>query len=74
MTIAQLLPEIMKLSRDEKQVLADALWRSLRSDEPVDEAEFRRELDRRVDDADKHPENLISWEDVLKKLGKSDHL
>ena len=68
MTSAELLPEIMKLSHDDKLVVADALWRALHADEPVDEVEFNRELDRRVADADEHPKNMVPWDEALRQL------
>jgi putative addiction module component (TIGR02574 family) len=67
MTSAELLPEIMKLSPDDKLDIADALWRHLKANDPVDEAEFKRELDRRIDDADKHPDDVISWDDLSRE-------
>ena len=68
MTSSELLPEIMKLSSDDQRIIAEALWRSLKADDPVDEGEFKRELDQRIEDADKHPEEGISWDALSREL------
>jgi putative addiction module component (TIGR02574 family) len=65
---------IDKLSVDEKLVLIGAIWDSI-ADEPHPSFlsdEQRRELERRLDDADRNPDDAISWDDVrneaLKRL------
>jgi putative addiction module component (TIGR02574 family) len=63
MTVADILPQLLKLSPDEQRIIADTLWRSLKQQEPVEDAEFKRELDRRAAEARAHPETLIPWED-----------
>jgi len=68
MTTSDLLPEILKLSADEQRIIADTLWRSLREKDPVDEAEFKRELDRRASDADQHPETMVPWDEAIRQL------
>ena len=70
MTSAQLLPEIMKLSSDDQRIIADALWRSLKADDPVDEAKFKRELEQRIEDAEKHPDEGISWDALSRELDR----
>ena len=68
MTTAELLPEIFKLSPDDQRTIAQTLWDHLGGFAPVNEAEFKRELDRRVADADQHPENMIPWDQALRQL------
>jgi putative addiction module component (TIGR02574 family) len=68
MTTAEILPEILRMSPEDKRVIAEALRQDLGELEPVDRAEFDRELERRVADADAHPEEMIPWEEALRQL------
>jgi putative addiction module component (TIGR02574 family) len=70
MTTAELLPEILKLSPDDQRVIAETLWQRLRGFEPADEAEFKRELDRQLDDVKNNPDDEISWDDLSRELDR----
>jgi putative addiction module component (TIGR02574 family) len=67
---ATLLTEALKLSDEEREALADALWDSLdgpSSDyDAMTEEEFKAELDRRAEELRQHPERAIPWEQVEK--------
>jgi putative addiction module component (TIGR02574 family) len=69
MTRTQLLPEIFKLNADDQLLIAEAIRNHLAGAlAPTDEAEFKRELDRRLDDADKNPADESPLADVLARL------
>jgi putative addiction module component (TIGR02574 family) len=69
MTLAQLLPEIFKLPETDQLMVAEAIRNRLAGKiTPVDEIEFRAELDRRVADADANPKNQSPLADVLARL------
>lgn len=69
-------PEIMKhvgaheLSVDEKIELAGETWGSIPPDSPalMPTPEQMKELERRLADAEAHPEDSIPWEQVIAKL------
>lgn len=62
--------DIEQLSIEERLRLIDLLWETIRSEPhsipvtPVQQAE----LERRLDDYQRNPENVISWEQVKKQL------
>lgn len=67
---------IDRLSVDEKIVLVGAIWDSI-ADEPhppLLSDEQRRELERRLEDAKRNPDDVVPWETVrdeaLKRLGR----
>jgi hypothetical protein len=65
MTRAQLLPEIFKLDAHDQLLIAEAIRNHLVGKiAPIDEAEFRSELDRRIKDTGSG--SWVDWE-VLKK-------
>ena len=85
MTRAELMPEIMKLSLEDRLRIADELLRSAQGEETDEDAalkqlcpphygkrethaELTAELARRLDDAEKHPEDAVSWEDLSREL------
>lgn len=70
MTTAELLPEILKLSPDDQRLIAQALWQHLGEVEPVDVAEFNRELERRLGDITENPQDEISWDDLSRELDR----
>ena len=67
-----LILEAAKLPSDEQDVLATQWLSDVRGDDVSQE--LRDELDRRLQDALEHPENLLSWEKVQahirERLGK----
>ena len=55
-----------RLSRADRVAVANALLESVAAAptlSPISEA-FRQELDRRIDDDDANPDDVIPWEDV----------
>lgn len=64
--------EIDKLSVDERLELIDALWESITDRDALFELteEEKQELDRRVADAEAHPETSMTWEEVRDRLRK----
>lgn len=57
---------IDRLSVDERIALVQQIWDSIAADPdrvPLTEAQ-RRELERRADDDDAHPDDTIPWEQV----------
>jgi len=66
------LPDLLKLSAQDRAQLAIALWESL-SDSERDDAleitdEFRAELDRRWAEHEANPESAVPWADVRRRL------
>lgn len=68
MTSAEILPEIMKLSPDDQRFIAESIWLHLEGGPREDRARFDQELERRVAEADEHPETMIPWEEALRQL------
>jgi putative addiction module component (TIGR02574 family) len=69
MTRSQLLPEIFKLDPSDQLLVAEAIRNHLAGIRaPVDESEFRAELDRRVLDADANPLDESPLKDVISRL------
>lgn len=60
------------LSRDQQIELAHALWGSISSShEPVPlSTGVRAELDRRIDDYERNPEDILTLEEVKANLAK----
>ena len=54
---------IEKLSVEERLVLVEELWDSIAEATPLSEAQ-RAELDRRLEEHKKNPENAVPWETV----------
>lgn len=55
-----------ELSVDDRLVLVGELWESIEQERgtlPISE-DLRAELARRVDEADRHPEESIPWEEI----------
>ena len=70
MTIKSLLKEAKKLSRENREVLADEILTSVAAeydDEPLSE-ELKAELDRRIDAFEKDPSRGSSWAEVDARL------
>jgi putative addiction module component (TIGR02574 family) len=68
--MSNLQNEIGNLSAAEKFKLLDALWESLESDLPALTDEQRAELDYRIDNYERNPSDVISWEQVRAGLFK----
>ena len=64
---------IDKLSRDQRIELVQEIWESIASEQssaPLLTDAQRGELERRIADAEAHPENAIPWEEVKASLQK----
>ena len=63
---AQLLQQTRQLSPQDRLQLMEVLWDQFSEDETDIRltAAQKHELDRRVADADLHPEKLLSWHEV----------
>ena len=72
MTVQKLYEKAMELESFDRELLADRLLHSLQprdGEEFTDE--FKAELDRLIDEDDRHPERGISWEELRAKLTAS---
>jgi len=69
--MSNLQNQIGKLSAAEKFDLLDALWKSLEADELSLTGAQRDELDHRLAEYERHPENVIPWEQVRAGLFKN---
>lgn len=65
-----LLEEALKLPIDERRKLADDIYDSIDSsqDDFRLTLEQEAELQRRIDEHEKHPEDAIPWEEVWERL------
>ena len=66
MSLQAALEEIAKLSSEEKLQLVEEIWDDLiehSEDIPLTEAQ-KKELDRRLDEYEKNPENVLTWKEV----------
>jgi putative addiction module component (TIGR02574 family) len=68
--MSNLQNQIGKLSAAEKFDLLDALWESLEADELSLTDAQRDELDHRLAEYERNPENVIPWEQVKAGLSK----
>jgi putative addiction module component (TIGR02574 family) len=67
--------ELFKLPVEEKLELVEALWDRIDEDllgNKLSQKNIEAELDRRVDEITKHPERVISWEEVKSKMRTRD--
>lgn len=67
--------ELFKLPLEEKLELVEALWDRIDEDllgNKLSQKNIEAELDRRVDEITKHPERVISWEEVKSKMRTRD--
>ena len=68
MTTAEILPQLLQMSRNEQLLITDALLRSLHDQHPETHPEFMAEMDRRIEEMKTNPETAISWEDLDQQL------
>jgi putative addiction module component (TIGR02574 family) len=70
MKTKKLLQMALKLNVDERSDLAIDLLKSIENDYDSEELsdEFKAELDRRLREAEAHPEDGFTWEEVKKSL------
>lgn len=70
--VRKLLDEALVLSEDDRVDLADGIWNTLGdvskdemyANHSMSDPEFRAEIERRLIDAEEHPERLVPWEEV----------
>ncbi|MBA7576311.1 hypothetical protein ES708_18150 [subsurface metagenome] len=66
MSLQTALKEIAKLTSDEKLQIAEEIWDDLNEhykDIPLTETQ-KKELNRRLDEYEKDPDNVLTWEEV----------
>jgi len=67
--IKERFPEINKLTKKEKRVLAGELWDEVMSVANIELTDDQEKvLDKRIEHAETHPDRVISWEDAKKEL------
>ena len=69
MTRQELLPQIFKLSTPDQMIIAEAIRNHLVGGlAPLNETEFKQELERIVADADRNPQDQAPLEVVIQRL------
>jgi putative addiction module component (TIGR02574 family) len=67
--VARTIDELRSLSVEERLRIVEAVWDSLPEEAGMPHsAEQRAELNRRLDAYEAHPEDLLTWEQVLETL------
>ena len=67
--------ELLNLPVEEKLELVEALWDRIDDDllgDKMSQKNVEDELDRRIDEITKHPERVVSWEEVKAKMKMRD--
>ena len=70
MSLQAVLKEISKLTTEEKLKLVEDLWDELNQHSeniPLTEAQ-KKDLDKRLDEYEKNPENVLTWEEVKARI------
>lgn len=67
---SSLRDQLLRLSADERLTLIETLWDSLSDDDPALELseEQRRDLERRLAEADADPDGGASWDQVRERI------
>ncbi|HUQ70793.1 MAG TPA: addiction module protein [Planctomycetaceae bacterium] len=66
MTLEQLRTACLALPKSDRLSLMDDLWQSVESPEtPVLSRAQIAELDRRLDDFQEHPQDMLTWDEFL---------
>lgn len=63
--------ELLNLPIEEKLELVEALWERIDDEflgRKLSKNDLKKELNKRIKNMDKHPESLIPWEEVKKKM------
>jgi len=70
--IVDRIPEIERLSTEEKLLLIKELWENIEGDQATAPADpdILEELDRRAAHYRQHPETAMSWDDFKRSIGK----
>ncbi len=72
MDLKETLSQLTTLPVADRLRLVESLWDSIEADTPVSlSTEQREELERRLAAHEAHPEDLLSWEQVVEKLHMS---
>jgi putative addiction module component (TIGR02574 family) len=70
--VVKLLEQIMELSPEDRRAIAEHLWDAVECDEASaelwDDPVFRAEIERRMDEAEKHPERLIDADEAFRMI------
>ena len=70
--IDQTLTELTALPVLDRLRVVESLWDSIPDDGPVEiSPDQRAELMRRLDSLERSPEQLLTWEEVLNRLGRA---
>ena len=74
-TAMELLKRVLASPEDERVMIADGIWQSLSEeardqlpDDPTVDPDYRAELQRRLDEVEKHPERLIDGGQFMSEL------
>jgi putative addiction module component (TIGR02574 family) len=72
-TLAQeLWGRVAALSRDDQQFIADEVFPELDDgSDLMDDPEFRAELERRLEEVEKHPEKLLTLEEAQQRIDET---
>lgn len=72
MTFAEVLTEVRSWDCEMRVDLIDAIWDGLAEDgyAPAITPEFQAELERRLAEAEAHPERSLTWEQVKANLDR----
>jgi putative addiction module component (TIGR02574 family) len=70
MDITATLNEIVSLSIEDRIHLVQAIWDSIAAEQAdIDLTEpQKREIDRRIDDYEMNPDNVLTWEEIKASL------
>lgn len=66
MDITATLNQIATLSVKDRICLVQAIWDSIAAEQAYPDLtqQQKRELDRRIDDYDSNPDNVLTWEEI----------
>ena len=72
MDITDTLNEIASLSIEDRILLVQAIWDSIAAEQAYPDLTEtqKRELDRRIDNYDVEPDNILTWEEVKASIKK----
>jgi putative addiction module component (TIGR02574 family) len=66
MNITNTLNEIATLSIEDRILLVQAIWDGIAAEQAYPDLTIKqkKELDRRIDDSDAIPDNVMTWEEI----------
>lgn len=72
MDIATTLKEIGTLSVEDRIYLVQAIWDSIADEQDYPDLtdSQKRELDKRIDDYERNPDQVITWEEIKTSITK----